>query len=429
MKTRTGIAYAAIAALVIALLFVLAGCPGGGDKNGASGTGGSTGGTIAGREMPTAEGNKKEGDTYKIGLIASLNGENQPWGVDSQKGAQLAVEEFNAANPDMKVDLIVEDTGSKPEGGRSAADKLVGEDKVLAVVGEVASGITIPAAQVCQENAVPIVAVGATRVDITQGGGAIFRACFTDNYQGAAMARYAYDDLKLRNVAIFTDRKLPYSTGLSDVFRQAFEDAGGKIAIEEFYEGGNVDFKAQLTNIKNANPDGMFCSGYFTEVGPIARQREQVGLKVPMFGGDGWDSTKLIDTGGTGIIGQDFLNHYHNSEQRPEVQTFVANFKKKFGQEPATAMGALAYDATNVVLTALKDSKAQDSKALITAIAGVKDMKGVSGTITIGPDGNAQKPGLILRVEKDGFHPVKQVPFFVFTPKKSEDNADSGEKK
>ena len=103
MKTRTGIAYAAIAALVIALLFVLAGCPGGGDKNGASSGGGSTGGTIAGREMPTAEGNKKEGDTYKIGLIASLNGENQPWGVDSQKGAQLAVEEFNAANPDPRV--------------------------------------------------------------------------------------------------------------------------------------------------------------------------------------------------------------------------------------------------------------------------------------------------------------------------------------
>lgn len=414
MKTRTAISYAAIAALVIALLVVLAGCPGG-DKNAANG--GSKGGAAAGRAMPTAEGNKAEGDTIKIGMIASLNGENQPWGVDSKKGAELAVEEFNAANPDMKIQLIVEDTNSKPEGGKSAAEKLVGDDKVLAIVGEVASGVTIPAADVCQENAVPIVAVGATRVDITEKGAAVFRACFTDNFQGAAMARFAYDE-GLRKVAIFTDRKLPYSTGLSDVFRQAFESFGGKIAIEEFYEGGNFDFKAQLTKIKESNPDGLFCSGYFTEVGPIARQRESIGLNVPMLGGDGWDSTKLIDSGGSGILGGQFLNHYHNSEPRPEVKDFVTKFKAKFGQEPATAMGALGYDATNVVLTALKASGAKDSKSLITAIQNVKDMKGVSGTITIGPDGNAQKPALVLKVEKTGFVPVKQVPFFVFEEKK-----------
>jgi branched-chain amino acid transport system substrate-binding protein len=405
--------------LVSLMLFAGYGCSSGGDS-GSTGTAVSGDGDVAAaRAMPTAEGNKMEGDVRKIGMIASLNGENQPWGVDSQRGAEIAVEEFNAANPDMKVQLLVEDTGSKPEGGKSAAEKLVGEDKVLAVIGEVASGVTIPAANVCQENAVPIVAVGATRVDITEKGAAIFRACFTDNFQGAAMAKFAFEDLGLRNVAIFTDRKLPYSTGLSEVFTKAFESFGGKIAIEEFYEsGGNMDFKAQLTNIKAKNPDGLFCSGYFTEVGPIARQREQVGLNVPMFGGDGWDSTKLIDSGGTGITGGHFLNHYHNSEDRQEVKDFVSKFKAKWGQEPATAMGALGYDAAMVVLTAMKASGATDSKSLITAIANVKDMKGVSGNITIGPDGNAQKPALVLKVEKTGFVPVKQIPFFVFEEKK-----------
>ncbi len=390
-------------------------CNGGsGSTSGNGGTGGASGSNSK-RAMPTAEGNKAEGDTIKIGMISSLNGDNQPWGVDSKKGAELAVEEFNAANPDMKIELIVEDTNSKPEGGKSAAEKLVGDDKVLAVIGEVASGVTIPAAIVCQENAVPLVAVGATRVDITENGGAIFRACFTDNFQGAAMAKFAFDELKLKNVAIFTDRKLPYSTGLSEVFKQAFESFGGKIAVEEFYEsGGNVDFKAQLTKIKAASPDGLFCSGYFTEVGPIARQREQIGLDVPMFGGDGWDSTKLIDSGGSGILGGYFLNHYHNSEPREEVKNFVAKFTAKFGQEPATAMGALGYDATMVVLTALKASGARDSKSLITAIQGVKDLKGVSGNITIGEDGNAQKPALVLQVEKTGFKAVKQIDFFVF---------------
>ncbi len=386
-----------------AAAFGVIGCNSGGKEGDTSG---STAGGTANSDQPP----------IKIGMIASLNGENQPWGVDSKKGAEMAVEEFNAAGglDGRKVELIVEDTGSKPEGGKAAADKLVGKDEVWAVVGEVASGITLQAADVCQEAGVPLVAVGATRVDLTEKGDCIFRACFTDNFQGAALAKFAYDDLHLKNVAVLTDRKLPYSTGLSDMFKQVFISLGGKIATEEFYDSGNIDFKAQLTNIKSKNPDGLFCSGYFTEVGPIARQRATIGLNVPMLGGDGWDSTKLLDSGGDGIIGGYFLNHYHNSENRPEVKTFVENFTKKFGAEPATAMGALGYDATNVVLTALKDSKAKNAGELKTAISKVAGMKGVSGVITIGPDRNAQKPGLILKVTKEGFVPEKQVEFFKF---------------
>ncbi|HRK22654.1 MAG TPA: ABC transporter substrate-binding protein, partial [Fimbriimonadaceae bacterium] len=223
MKFEPKLSLLAILSSTVMLGAFLAGCGSGNGKDGGEtgGTGG-TGGAGTTRTMPTAEGNTADGDTIKVGMIASLNGENQPWGVDSKKGAELALEEFLAANPDMKVQLIVEDTNSKPEGGKSAAEKLVGEDRVLAIIGEVASGVTIPAADVCQEQAVPIVAVGATRVDITEKGAAVFRACFTDNFQGAAMAKFAYEDLGLRNVAIFTDRKLPYSTGLSDVFTKAF---------------------------------------------------------------------------------------------------------------------------------------------------------------------------------------------------------------
>lgn len=386
-----------------------------GNANATEPNGGGT--TLVGRDLPTAPGNKMEGDTIKIGMIASLNGDQQPWGIDSMRGAQLAVKEFNdAGGKDGKmVELIVEDTGSKPEGGKSATEKLVGKDKVLAVVGEVASGITIPAGQVCQENGVPIVAVGATRVDLTQKGGAIFRACFTDNFQGAAMAKFAYDDLGLRKMAILTDRKLPYSTGLSEVFGKAFKSFGGEIVIEEFYESGNVDFKAQLTNIKAKSPDGMFCSGYFTEIGPIARQRLAAGLNVPMLGGDGWDSTTLIDAGGEGIYGGYFLNHYHNSEQRPAVQKFVSAFKAAYKQDPATAMGALGYDATGVVLDAIKRAPSMDSAAILKAISETKNFPGVSGDITIGADGNAEKPALVLQVEKGGFKAVKQIPFFKFT--------------
>lgn len=406
-----------LSALAVALLG-LAGCgPKDGDTAGTTGTTGKDGeATLVGREMPDAPGNTADGDTIKIGLIASLNGEQQPWGLDSKNGTELAVEEINAAGGinGKKIELITEDTGSKAEGGKSATEKLVSEDKVLCVLGEVASGITLPAAQVCQENAVPIIAIGATRVDVTQQGGSSFRVCYTDDFQGAAMAKYAYDDLKLKKVAVLTDRKLPYSTGLSEVFIKAFKGLGGEIVAEEKYESGNIDFKAQLTNIKAKNPDGLFCSGYFTEVGPIARQRQSLGLNVPMLGGDGWDSKDLLDSGGDGIVGGFFANHYHISEDRQEVKDFVANYKKKFGSDAGTAMAALSYDAAKVCFEALKNAKALDSKSLIEAIQGIKDFKGVSGSITIGADGNAQKPALVLKVEKTGFVPVKQVPFFEF---------------
>ena len=285
---------------------------------------------------------------------------------------------------------------------------------MVCVLGEVASGITLPAARVCQENGVPIIAIGATRVDVTEQGGATFRVCYTDAFQGAAMAKFAFETLKLKNVAILTDRKLPYSTGLSDVFRKAFTKLGGKIATEEKYESGNLDFKAQLTNIKAANPDGIFASGYFTEVGPIARQKASLSINVPMFGGDGWDSKDLLQSGGDGIIGSYFSNHYHKSEKRPEVQAFVDLYKKKFGSDAGTAMAALSYDAAGVFLDALKRTPGADSKGLITAIAGTKDYKGVSGSITIGADGNAQKPTLVLKVTKDGFVPETTIPYFEF---------------
>jgi len=416
-----------MAALAAAAVLVACGC--GPTKTDSSGNATTTtttnttaanngGATLVGRDMPTAAGNKIEGDTIKVGLIASLNGEQQPWGQDSKDGTQLAIDEINGNGGinGKKLQLVVGDTGIFFFNDTATTEIYTGEDKVVCVLGEVASGITIPAAQVCQDAGVPIIAIGATRVDVTQQGGATFRVCYTDNFQGAAMAKYAYEDLKLRNVAIMTDRKLPYSTGLSDVFRAAFTKEGGNIVTEEKYESGNLDFKAQLTNIKAKNPDGMFCSGYFTEVGPIARQRMDVGLgDIKMLGGDGWDSKDLFKSGGDGIVGGYFSNHYSDLETRPEVQDFVKKFHAKFNRDAGTAMAALSYDAAMVMAQALKDGNPSDSLGLIKAIGNVKDYKGVTGTITIGPDGNAQKPTLVLQVQKDGqFKPVKQIPFFVF---------------
>ncbi len=354
------------------------------------------------RPVSTGPGNTTEGDTIKVGMIASLSGPEKPWGEESVNGAKMVIDEFNAAGGinGRKVEMVVEDTAGDPAQGKSATEKLIGQHKVVAILGEIASGVTAPSAQVAQEKGVPIISPGSTRIDLANIGNMFFRVCYTDDFQGAMMAKFAYDKLGLRNVAVLTDKKLPYSTGLSDAFKAVFTKLGGKIATEAFYEKDQTDFKGQLTNIKAANPDGLFCSGYFTEIGPIARQKRDVGLDVPMFGGDGWDSSELLQAGGEGIIGTYYSNHYSNMEDRPEVKAFVDAFRQKYNREPANAMGALGYDAAGVLIDAIKRTTTYDSKGIRDAIASTTNFAGVSGTISIGPDGNAQKAGLILTATK-----------------------------
>ena len=353
------------------------------------------------RPESTGAGNTQEGDTIKIGMIASLSGSEKPWGDESKRGAQLAVDMVNEAGGinGKKIELLVEDSAGLPATGKTATERLVSSKNVLAMLGEVASGVTGPSAEVCQGAGVPIISIGSTRTALSNTGNMFFRVCYTDAFQGAMLAKYAFEDLKLKNVAILTDKQLPYSVGLSNDFRTYFEKLGGTIIAEDFYEKGTTDFKGQLTNLKAKNPDGLFCSGYFTEIGPIARQRAAVGLDVPMFGGDGWDSSELLTAGGEGIMDCYYSNHYSNLEERTEVKDFVSKFKEKYGAEPANAMGALGYDAALVLIDALKRASAMDSKSIRDAIAATKDLAAVSGTITMGPDGNAQKPGLILQAK------------------------------
>jgi len=358
-------------------------------------------GGVVDRPVSSGAGNTMEGDTIKIGLIASLSGAEKPWGDESKRGAQLAVDQANEAGGinGKQIELLVEDTGGLPATGKTATERLVSSKKVLAVLGEVASGVTGPSAEVCQSAGVPIISIGSTRTKLSNTGNMFFRVCYTDAFQGAMLAKFAYDDLKIKNVAILTDKQLPYSVGLSDDFRAYFTKLGGTVVAEDFYEKGTTDFKGQLTNLKAKNPDGLFCSGYFTEIGPIARQRAAVGLDVPMFGGDGWDSTELLNSGGEGIIGSYYSNHYSNLQDREQVKNFVSTFKAKYGAEPSNAMGALGYDAALVLIDALKRATAMDSASIRDAIATTSGLEAVSGTITIGPDGNAQKAGLILKAE------------------------------
>ena len=383
------------------------GCNGGGNDTPAPNTDNpSGGGTTAARRMPTAPGNEATGDTIKIGLVASVSGDNKPWGEDSLEGAKLAVDEFNAAGGfnGKKVELMLGDSASKQDQAKTAAEKLM-SDGAIALVGEVSSGNTIQMAKSAFEKGVPVVAVGATRTDLTQEGAHVFRVCYTDDFQGPVMAKFAYDKLGCRKVAVMTDNNLPYSQGLSKSFIDTFKKLGGEIVTEAFYESGGkqgTQYSGQLTEIKAKTPDGLFLSGYFTEVGPIVQQARAAGITCPVMGGDGWDSDSILQSGGDAIIGGYFCNHYNNADNRPQVTEFLDKWHAKHGgKDPNTTMGALGYDATALTLDALKRAGKADSKSLIAALEETVDFKGVSGDITLkGMNGNPPKRAIIVEVTK-----------------------------
>ncbi len=401
VKLRSA-AFSAVACFVLGGL--LAGCGSGGgsstgDTGGTSGSSSTSGSTLQPGDQ-TPDPNK-----IKIGLVASINGDLKPWGMDSQNGALLAVDEINKAGGinGKQVQLLIEDSNSTPEQGKTAAERLISKGCV-AVVGEVASGITAQIALAAQEKKIPVVAVGATKTELPGIGQHVFRVCYTDDLQGPVMATFAYEELGLRNVAIVTDNKQPYSTYLSKTFRDSFEKQGGKIVDEQFYESKQTQFGPLLTNLKAKNPDGLFLSGYFTEVGPIVRQAAEAGLNAKFLGGDGWDSAEILTSGGDAILGGFFCNHYNNQEDRPEVKTFLEKWQAAFGGVPGTTMGALGYDAVGVAIDGLKRaSDVNSAESVLAAISETEGFAGVSGVITLkGSGGNPDKRALVVKLAKEG---------------------------
>lgn len=382
----------AFAAMALIGVIGFYGCNGGGEAGSGSGAGGSA-------------------DEIRIGLVASQTGELVPWGMDSIRGAELAVEEANAAGGinGKQIRLIIGDSASRPETGKSAAEKLISADNVIALLGEVASSITIPVAQVANERNIPLIAIGATKTDITDIGDHIFRVCYTDDLQGAVMAHFAYHDLNLRRVAIMTDNKQAYSKDLSISFRRTFEEIGGTIVDEQFYESGQTQFAGQLTNLQQTRPEGIFMSGYFNEVGPIARQARDTGITARFFGGDGWDSSELLSSGGEAIVGGYFCNHYNETDGRQEVQDFLALWENKYGGRPGTTMGVLGYDAAKLMIDAMRRAEELTPAAIGNAIENTVNFPGASGEITLqGMNGNPVKPALVVRVTRDGFQFAKR---------------------
>ena len=343
--------------------------------------------------------------TIKVGGYGSMTGPQAAYGESSINGFTLAVEEINAAGGVLggrKIELITGDDQSKAEDAATVVTKLVTQDKVAAVLGEVASSNSLAAAPICQGAKIPMITPASTNVKVTQAGDFIFRVCFMDDFQGDVMSRFAYNTLGARKGAILKDTKSDYSKGLTDSITNYFTKLGGQIAGAPLeYSQNDPDFRGQLTQIKNLGVDVIFIPGYYNDVGIIIRQARELGITVPIVGGDGWDSDPLFDIGGTALANSYYATHFTSVDPSPVVQNFVKSYKTKFGKDP-DANAALAYDAAKLLADAFGRAGTTDGEKVRDAIRATRDFAGVTGTISIDANGNAVKSATVIECKVDG---------------------------
>lgn len=347
---------------------------------------------------------KPTAQTIRIGVTTGLTGTTATYGQSMLRGIKLVVDETNAKGgiDGKKIELQVEDNGGKTDQSVTVAQKLIASNDVVAILGDLLSSSSLAIAPLCQQAKIPMITSTSTSPGITSKGDYIFRTCFADDFQGRVGARFAVEHLKAKNVAVLIDNKSDYSRGLSDAFIKEF-GKHGKIATTAYYTGGDSDFRPQLTNVKAKKPDVIYIPGYYTEVGLIAMQARELGMKQTLLGGDGWDSPKLMEIGKKAVEGAYFSTHYAMQNKTPEVQKFVKDYRKKYEGESPDVMAALSYDAARIVVAAIEKSKAftadaDSRKRLRDALAQTRDYAGATGTISLDRDRNAVKTAAILQV-------------------------------
>jgi branched-chain amino acid transport system substrate-binding protein len=338
-----------------------------------------------------------------VGEYGSMTGPQATFGDSTDDGVKLAVREINAKGGvnGRQIKLIADDDEDKQSEAVTVVTRLIQQDHAVAIIGEVASSLSIAGGTVCQQNGVPMISPSSTSPKVTAIGNMISRVCFIDPFQGYVGASFAKNTLKLDNAALLYNKSQAYSQGLANNFRDSFTKLGGKIVDEEFYHDGDIDYSAQLTSIRGANPQFIYIPGYYTEVVTIAQQARKLGITCPLIGGDGWVSDKLKDAGHA-LDGCYFSDHYAKEDTRPEVVEFLKRYNAQFHHDP-DSMAALGYDAANLLFDAMKRSKSLKGDDLAAAINSTKDFKGVTGSITIDENRNAKKLAVIQKLDNGNF--------------------------
>ena len=354
--------------------------------------------------------NKMNENEILLGSYSSNTGATATFGIYQLRGLEMAVEEINAKGGinGKKIKLLNYDNKSNNDETLAVVNRLITQDKVVAILGEATSGRSKIGAQVAQQYKIPMLTSSATNPDVTKVGNYIFRACFIDPFQGMVMAKFMTENLKMKKAAILRDIKSDYSVGLSDNFAEKLKAMGGEIVADLSYQEGDIDFKSQLTSIKGKNPDAIFVPGYYGEVALIAKQLQELNMKQPMLGGDGWSSPDLFKIAKEAINGHYFSNHYTTESTDPKTVEFVKAFKTKYNETP-DVMAALAYDSVYMMADALKNLKTITSESIRDELAKIKDFHGVTGKMSMDANRDAVKSAVVVKVQGEEYKFITEI--------------------
>ena len=350
-----------------------------------------------------------DGDTIKVGGVLEMTGGSASFGISSKNGIDLALKKINEKGVlgGKKLSLVVADTKSEASEATNAMQKVISQDKVVAVIGPNQSSAVIAAGAINNGSKVVDITPMGTNPDVTVDPKTkkvkpySFRTCFIDPFQGTVMASFASNELKVKKAAIYIDNTSDYAKGLAQFFKENFIKNGGQVVIEEAYLQKDTDFKSTLTKIKAAQPDFIYIPGYYQEVGLIVKQAREMGITVPMAGGDGWDSAKLPEIAGKAALENTFFSSLYSPDDTSDLnKEFVAEYKKAYNTNP-DVFAALAYDSALLVAKAIEDAGSADPAKIAEAMAKIKGFKGVSGEVTFNEQHNPIKSAVIIE-HKDG---------------------------
>lgn len=359
-------------------------------------------------------GGEKKADTIKVGANLEMTGGSASYGISSKNAIELAFKEINEKGGinGKQLELVVADNKSEAAEATNAMQKLVSQDNVVAVIGPNLSSSVIAASAINNSAKVLDIAPMATNpyVTVDQASGKTkdfnYRTCFIDPFQGTVMAKFATAELGVGNAAILIDNSSDYAKGLAQFFKENFVKEGGVVTAEESYLQKDTDFKATLTKIKATNPDFLYVPGYYQEVGLIVKQARELGMNMPIAGGDGWDSAKMPEIAGAAALNNTYFSSLYSPEDSSDInKNFVAAYEKAYGQKP-DVFAALSYDSALLVAEAIKNAGSTEPAKISEAMAKINGFSGVSGSVTFDDKHNPVKSAVILEY-KDGAQSLK----------------------
>lgn len=357
---------------------------------------------------------EKKADTIKVGANLEMTGGSASYGISSKNAIELAFKEINEKGGinGKQLELVVADNKSEAAEATNAMQKLVSQDNVVAVIGPNLSSSVIAASAINNSAKVLDIAPMATNpyVTVDQASGKTkdfnYRTCFIDPFQGTVMAKFATAELGVANAAVLIDNSSDYAKGLAQFFKENFVKEGGAVTAEESYLQKDTDFKATLTKIKATNPDFLYVPGYYQEVGLIVKQARELGMNMPIAGGDGWDSAKMPEIAGAAALNNTYFSSLYSPEDSSDInKNFVAAYEKAYGQKP-DVFAALSYDSALLVAEAIKNAGSTEPAKISEAMAKINGFSGVSGSVTFDDKHNPVKSAVILEY-KDGAQSLK----------------------